>query len=337
MEPDSITQIRWGLGACLIALLAVLVLALVPDPLFRQHVYVTQLDDVAGIKPGADIGFRGATVGSVRSVELDPDSGQFDVVMGISRRWRPSPCSQIQVSAANPLTAPGINLVTQPAKSGSDCALARQAIGCDPLAPPAAGHARVLVGCKRQPDLLQAAAHAVEETARVAQTANEMAGQLKLMLQGDGAGGAASGVGMAAIARNATATLAAINSLSSRLDRNFEPGRGDIAITLGNVRRLSGRAANLDVAQANAILLETRNLIAQNQASVAELLKRSAGSAGELQATLEGASASLIEASANLDRISGNLGQLSERLAADPTYAIRGQTYFDPPPPGDGK
>jgi uncharacterized coiled-coil protein SlyX len=336
MEPDTRTQIRLGLGACLVALVVVLVLALVPDPFFRQHTYLTRLDNVAGIEPGADIRFRGASVGSVRSVELDPQSRDFTVILGISRRWQAGECSQVEVSAANPLTAPSITLVSFDAR-GPACMVSRSASGCDPVALPGHPDRPVLVGCRRQPDLLQAAARAVDEAANVARTANAMALQLKQTLQGDGTGKAASGVGMAAIAEKATGTIAALNSLSSKLDQSLTPGRGDVAVTLANLRKLSGRASQLDVAQANQILAETRSLIASNQASIAELLKRSAGSAAELHSTLEGASASLVEATANLDRISDNLGQLSERLSADPTYALHGQKFADPPAPGGQK
>jgi uncharacterized coiled-coil protein SlyX len=336
MEPDARTQIRLGFGACALALLLVLVLALVPDPLFRQHTYLTRLDNVAGIEPGADIRFRGASVGSVRSVELDPDSRDFTVILGISRQWRPGTCSQVEVSAANPLTAPSITLVALDG-GGRPCPAVRAASGCETVPLPARSDRPVLPGCRRQPDLLQAAARAVDEAANVARTANAMALQLKQTLQGDSKNGTASGAGMAAIAEKATGTIAALNSLSSKLDQSLAPGRGDVAITLANLRKLSGRASQLDVAQANQILAETRSLIASNQASVAELLKRGAGSAAELHSTLEGASASLVEATANLDRISENLGQLSERLSADPTYVLHGQKFADPPSPGGSK
>lgn len=336
MEPDTSTQIRLGLGACVAALVLVLVLALVPDPFFRQHTYVTRLDNVAGIEPGADIRFRGASIGSVRSVELDPQSRDFTVVLGISRRWRAGSCAQVEVSAANPLIAPSITLVALDV-AGPACVAARTASGCDPVPGPERPDRPVLAGCRRQPDLLQAAARAVDEAAGVARTANAMALQLQRTLQGDGKGGTASGAGMAAIAEKATGTIAALNSLSSKLDQSLTPGRGDVALTLANLRKLSGRASQIDVVQANQILAETRTLIASNQATIAELLKRSAGSAAELHATLEGASASLVETTANLDRISDNLGQLTERLSADPTYALRGQKFADPPPPGGSK
>jgi hypothetical protein len=67
------------------------------------------------------------------------------------------------------------------------------------------------------------------------------------------------------------------------------------------------------------------------------LLAEGKGSASEARMILEGASASLIATSANLERTSASLGNLSERLAGDPTFAIRGQRYADPPPPGGQK
>jgi hypothetical protein len=39
----------------------------------------------------------------------------------------------------------------------------------------------------------------------------------------------------------------------------------------------------------------------------------------------------MVEATANLKRMTANLDALSERLAADPTFAIRGQNFKDPP------
>jgi uncharacterized coiled-coil protein SlyX len=67
------------------------------------------------------------------------------------------------------------------------------------------------------------------------------------------------------------------------------------------------------------------------------LLAEGSNSATLAHTTLEGASASLVQASVNLERASANLDTLSERLAADPTYAIRGQKYADPPAPGATK
>ncbi|MBA4090452.1 MAG: hypothetical protein C0494_07665 [Sphingobium sp.] len=331
MTPDSTTQIRWGLGAALLALGVVAILALVPDPFFRQRVIATTLDDVEGVSPGVQVYFRGAPIGAVRSIDLNRQSRTFAVAMGIDRKWQPSACSFATVASANPLTAPRIELVAL--ETGSvQCPAARRAYGCDPV--PGREAAGALPGCRRPADLFETAALAIGEAANVARTANAMAQKLSGLLQGDGSGGA---VDMAQVARNATQTLAALNSLSTQLDRSFTPGRGDIALTLSHVRQATGRASEIDVAALNGILRETRSLVAQNQASIAGLLAEGKSSAGEVRGILEGASASLVATSANLERTSSSLGALSERLAGDPTYAIRGQRYVDPPPPGGTK
>lgn len=325
MTPDSTTQIRWGLGAALLALGVVAILALVPDPFFRQRVIATTLDDVEGVSPGVQVYFRGAPIGAVRSIDLDRQSRTFAVAMGIDRKWQPSACSFATVASANPLTAPRIELVALETGS-AQCAAARRAYGCNPV--PGRDAAKALPGCRRSADLFETAALAIGEAANVAHTANAMAQKLSGMLQGDG-----SAVDMAQVARNATQTLAALNSLSTQLDHSFTPGRGDIALTLSHVRQATGRASEIDVTALNGILRETQSLVVQNQANIAGLLAEGKSSAGEVRILLEGASASLMATSANLERTSSSLGALSERLAGDPTYAIRGQRYVDPPPP----
>lgn len=330
MTPDPRTQIRWGAGAAILAVVLVAVLALVPDPFFRQRVIATTFDDVEGVAPGAQVYFRGAQIGEVRSVDLDAPSRTFAVALGVARQWRASPCSFATVSSANPFTAPRIELVALESGSAA-CAVARRAYGCDTV--PAAGRAGddAIAGCRRPADLFDTAATAVGEAAAVARTANAMAQRLQTMLHGSGGG---SAVDMAQVARNATETLAALNSLSGQLDRSFAPGQGDIAVTLANVRKATGRASEVDIAALNGILRETQGLVAQNQASIAGLLSEGKSSASEVRMILEGASASLVATSANLERTSASLGALSERLAGDPTYAIRGQRYADPPAPG---
>lgn len=331
MTPDPRTQIRWGIGAAVIAVLVVAVLALVPDPFFRQRVVATTFDDVEGVSPGVQVYFRGAPVGAVRSVALDGASRTFAVRLGIARDWQPSACSYATVSSANPFTAPHIELVAL--ESGKDgCTLARIAHGCRPVPAIAAAGSPAITGCRRPDDLFDTATAAVAQAAQVATTANAMAQKLASMLQGDSGG--ASAVDMAQVARDATGTLAALNSLSGRLDQSFSPGRGDIALTLANVRKATG---DVDVQSLNGILQETRTLVAQNQASIAGLLAEGHNSAGEVRKLLEGASASLVATSANLERTSASIGALSERLAGDPTYAIRGTKYADPPAPGDAK
>lgn len=329
VSPDPKTQIRWGFGTALLALLLILVLAFVPDPFFRQRVYATTLDDVEGVGPGVQVYFRGAPIGEVRSVDLNPESRTFAIRMGLTRKWRASQCSFATVASANPFTAPRIEIVALET-AAAQCPAARLASNCEAL-PIAEMDGPVIVGCRRPADLFQTAAVAVGEAANVARTANEMAQRLQSMLQGEGGD---SPIDMAMIARDATSTLAALNSLSVQLDRSFTPGKGDIALTLSNVRRATGE---VDMAALNGILRETRTLVAQNQESVAGLLAEGRSSASEARAMLEGANASLVATSANLDRISDNLGTLTERLADDPTFAIRGQKFRDPPAPGGTK
>jgi len=330
MEPDSKTRIRWGFGTALAAILVVAVLALVPDPFFRYRVFATALDDVAGVGTGTPVFFRGAKVGEVRSVALDPATRTFAVRLNVLKAWRPSACSYISVASSNPFTAPRIDLVAVETQAAL-CRTALTAAGCEPLAAvPAQGVP--LTGCRRSPDLIQTAAAAIGEAANVARTANQMAQRLQAMMQGTGGGGSA--VDMATIARNATGTLAALNSLSVQLDRNLAPGKGDIALTLANVRKMSGRASTIDITALNGILRETRLMVAQNQASIQGLLSQGNAGAGEARAMLQAASASLVSTSTNLERVSDNLGALTERVAADPTFVIRGQRYADPPAPG---
>ena len=334
MGPDPRTQIRWGVGAAVAAITVVAILALVPDPFFRQQVIATTFDDVAGVSPGVQVYFRGAPIGDVRSIALDGPSRTFAVRLGVDRHWTPSACSFATVSSANPFTAPRIELVALETGQG-ECPAARIAYGCASV-PGITSSDPAITGCRRPADLFDTAAAAVAQAAQVARSANGMAQKLQSLLQGSG-GGTGSAVDMAQVARDATGTLAALNSLSGRLDSSFQPGRGDIALTLANVRQATGRASQVDINALNGILRETQALVAQNQASIAGLLTEGKSSAGEVRSILEGASASLVATSANLQRTSESIGTLSEKLAADPTYAIRGQRYADPPAPGETK
>jgi uncharacterized coiled-coil protein SlyX len=337
MQPDPRSQIRWGLGACVVTVLIVSLLAFVPDPFFRYRTVSTTLDDVEGIQPGTKVLFRGATVGDVKAIELNSAARTFAVSLSILKAWHPSACSYVTIAAANPFTAPAINLVAlegPSTASPAQCSQARAAADCLPVDPVPNDSAAVLIGCRRSPDLIQSATLAVNEAVNVVRTADEMAQRLQTMIQGSGQG---KPVDMAQVANNATATLAALHTLSTRLDRSFTPGKGDIALTLANVRKMSGRAAQIDVVSANGVLRETQAMIAKNQASIASLLAEGSNSATLAHTTLEGASASLVQASVNLERASASLDTLSERLAADPTYAIRGQKYADPPAPGATK
>ncbi len=331
MGPNPQSQIRWGLGVSAAAIVVVAVLALVPDPFFRHRSYATALDDVGGVTPGTPVFFRGAPVGEVTKVALDPASRRFGVDLSIVKSWRPSACDYVIVGAANPLTAPRIELVTLdgPART---CGAALAQAGCSTIAPVASDGAAIRA-CRRAPDLIQSAAAAVAQAAGVARTANAMATRLATMLNGS-AGGGASPVDMARLARDATGTVAALNSVSSELGRSLAPGRGDIALTLANVRRLSGTAATLDVAAVNGILRDTNAMIARNQETVAAMLADTRGATQQTRTMLEGLSASMVQASANLATVSDDLGTLTERLSGDPTFAIRGSRFADPPAPG---
>ena len=327
MGPESRVQIKWGLAVCALAL--VLVLAFVPDPFFRTRAIATTLDNVEGIDRGTPVAFRGVVVGEVRSVELDPASRDFRVRLDVRRDWRPSACSFVSASAANPFTPSRIELVAiEPGEAAApaQCEAAMAAQACAPVPLLQRGEG-ALAACRRAPDLVTSATLAVADAASVARSANAMTQRLQGMLGNGGAGGA----DMAHIATNATATLAALTSLSGRLDRSFTPGRGDLALTLGNVRQMTGKLATVDVGAVNGLLGNTNGVVTDNRAHVAVLVDQAAKSAAQANQTLEGASASLVEATANLNAMTANLNALTERLAADPTYAVRGRHYADPP------
>jgi ABC-type transporter Mla subunit MlaD len=333
--PSPRSQIRWGLGASAAALVVVAVLALVPDPFFRHRAYTTALDDVGGVAPGTQVFFRGASVGEVTDVRLDPSTRNFGVGLSVSKDWRPSACNYVSVGAANPLTAPHVELVSIE-EAAPRCRAALVAAGCTAI-PPVAGTADAITGCRRAPDLIQTAAAAIAQAAAVAKSANAMATRLAAMLDGAGGTGGGSPVDMARLARDATGTVAALNTVSSELGRSLKPGQGDIAMTLANVRRLSGTAATLDVASVNGILRDTNAMIARNQENIAAMLADTRGASAQTRTMLEGLSASMVQASANLATVSDDLGTLTERLSADPTYAIRGTRFADPPAPGGAK
>lgn len=335
MGPDPGAQIRWGIGACVLTLLVVAVPAFVPDPFFRTRAVATTLDNVEGIDPGTPVSFRGIVLGKVRSVDLDPASRTFRVRLSVRRDWQPSACTYVVAGAANPFTAPGIEIVAlENADTGSPpaCRTRMAANNCD-VVPQVERGAMAFPACRRAPDLIASTTMAVNEAANVARSANQMAQRLQAMLGGAGGGGAS----MAQVADNATQTLAALNSLSSRLDTSFSPGRGDIALTLGNVRRMTGNMAQVDVRSVNGILQNANGVVGDNRANVGVLVDQAARSAAQTNQMLEGASASLVEATANLSQMTANLNTLTERLAADPTYAVRGQKYADPPGLEKGK
>lgn len=329
MGPDPKAQIKWGIGACALTLLVVGILAFVPDPFFRTRAIATTLDNVAGIDPGTPVSFRGIELGKVRSVELDPATRNFRVRLDVRRDWQPTGCTYVLAGAANPFTAPAIEIVAlekADAASAASCRsqMALRDCAVVPLLDP---DDDAFPACRRAPDLIASTTMAVNEAANVARSANQMAQRLQVMLGGEGGGGAS----MAQVADNATQTLAALNSLSSRLDSSFSPGRGDIALALGNVKRMTGRMAQVDVRSVNGILQNANGMVGENRAGVGLLVDQTARSAAQANQMLEGASASLVEATANLSQMTANLNTLTERLAADPTYVVRGQKYADPP------
>lgn len=308
------------------------VLALVPDPFFRYRAYATALDNVEGIAAGTPVYFRGASVGKVRDVSLDPGTRNFGVALSVEKSWRPSACNYVTVSAANPFTAPRIELVSleQPASRCKALVAAR----CDTVATVANAARRTIQGCRRSPDVIQSASVALAQAADVARTASQMANRLQSMLQGSGATGGGSPIDMAALASNATGTVAALHTLSTALGRSLEPGRGDIAMTVSNMRRLSGNASTIDIASINGIIHDTNRVITQNQENIAATLADTRGATAQTRTMLEGLSASMVQTSANLAIVSEDLGALTERLSSDPSFAIRGTRFTDPPAPG---
>ncbi len=326
MAPTADRQLHWGIATAITALVIILLLAFVPDPLFRQTLLATRFDDVESVAPGVAVYFRGAEIGAVRSVTLDPATRLFDVGLAVRRDWRPSACSFARITATNPLAPPRVELVALETDARA-CPAARVAASCDPLAPRRGVPA--IEGCRRGPDLFAAAAAAVGEAAAVARTANQMATQLAGMMTAGGSGG-----GTLAMARDSMATVAALRGISERLDAGLLPGHGDIALTLSNVRRASGQAGNFDVASLNATMREVQAMVAQNQANVTGLLAEGRTTTAETRTLLETISTSLATTSANLSRASDSMGRLTERMAADPSYALHGSKFVDPPAPG---
>jgi len=327
VRPKANVQVGWGLIASAIALIALAVLSFVPDPFFRQRVLTTTFDNVDGVTAGVPVYFRGAPLGAVRSVRLDPRRRTFAVRLGVERDWRASGCVFTQVSAANPFTTPRIELVALEI-APSACPAARLAAHCLPT-PPArdAIGARGVVGCERQPDLLESASFAVAQAAAAAKSVNLIAQRIQVMMQGSGA----AKLDVPRLVGDATTTLASVNDLTRRLDDTLAPGKGDAALTLGNVRRASERAASLDVASLNTTLAQVKTLVSQNQANVTAMLSQGSAVTAQTRELLENLSGSLTTASANLQRTTDNLDALTERLAADPTYVVRGQRFVDPP------
>lgn len=325
MQAAAATQLRWGVAVALLCAAAILVLALVPDPLGRQRVFVTRFDDVAAVDAGVPVFFRGAEIGSVRAIALEPDRRTFAVRLGLRREWQPSACSFARIAAANPLTAPRVEVVA--IEGAASCPAALALAGCDPLGAP--GGARPLPGCRRAPDMLETAMGAVD-------TMRGLVTRLAAMIPAGGKGGG-MGVDVAQMAANTSATLAALSGLSARVNDSLAPGRGDVALTLANVRKATGRASEFDMASLNATVGQMQQMVAENRAAVSGLLAETRGSEGDMRALLQQLSGSLAETSANLARASANAATLSDRMSADPTFALHGARLADPPPPGGSK
>lgn len=323
--PDNRRQVRIGVIVTAIVVVALLVLALVPDPLHRQRVLTVGLDQVEGINPGAPVFFRGAQIGTVRDVALIPATRTFDVRVGVRRDWQASQCSFMTVAAANPLTQPHLELVALETTAPA-CPVARAAKACDPIVP---FHRDTdwLPGCKRAPDLIALATTAITQAANVARTAGALAAQLQGAVTGGGGKGLAAGLGgtMQASAQNLAAILADLN-------RAMKPGSGDIALTLSNVRRATGQASQFDIKTVNGTLGAAQGVLTDNRRAIGQIVANGAAISDQTNALLQTSSRSLAETSANLARVSASMDALAERLTADPTYVVRGQKYSDPPP-----
>ena len=131
-----------------------------------------------------------------------------------------------------------------------------------------------------------------------------------------------------------TAAVAALSGISRKLDASMTPGRGDVALTLANVRQLTGRAGQFDMASLNGTMRGVQTVVGNNQDNISGLLVESRATAAQTRAMLEQLTASLATTSANLARASDSMTALSERLAADPSSVVRGRKFEDPPAPG---
>jgi ABC-type transporter Mla subunit MlaD len=353
MRPDPRFQVRLGLAAAGLLVVVVAFLAFVPDPFMRQKVHRTTFDDVAAVTPGAPVYFRGATLGSVRSVELDPQRNLFDVRLGLRRDWTPPRCSFARIVETNPFIAPRIELVAPEAPAGSSCAAVRRAAACEVL--PDGRTGRVLDGCSRQEDLLELAAGALAQATTTIESANTTLARIDTAVRGvtgGGGGGAASSFDVQGLLANVETTAASLEDITGKLNATLSARRqAEIADTVGNVRTITEQAARFDVGgvnrtvagvnstvtTANATLAEVQGMLAANRASLERITSEGAGLTAESRELLATMSASMAGAAASMERASENLEALSERLGADPTYAVRGARYSDPPPPGGGR
>ena len=135
----------------------------------------------------------------------------------------------------------------------------------------------------------------------------------------------------------------AVNGLTSHLNSSLAPG-GDLALTLTNVRKITGQASTMDVGQLNATVVQAKEAIAQmqalvksNETQVNAMMVQGAAASEDTRALLENLSGSLVATTGNLERVTRALDALTQRLSDDPTYVLRGQKFKDPPPPGGGR
>lgn len=356
MRPDSRLQIRLGAAVAAGLVLLIAFAAFVPDPFMRQRVHRTTFDDVAAVAPGAPVYFRGAALGSVRSVELDPERNLFDVRLGLRRDWTPPRCSFARIVETNPFIAPRIEVVApDPATASASCAAVFRAAACERLPGPRTG--RTLDGCSRQDDLLELAAGALTQAAQTIESANVTLARIDGAVRGftgDGAagGGAAGGMDIEGLMTNVELTASSLEDITRKLNATLNAERTqEIADTMGNVRTITAKAADFDVGgvnrtvtglnatvnSANATLGEVQGMLAANKSSLERITAEGAGLTSDSRELLATMSASMAGAAASMERASENLESLSERLGADPTYAIRGARYADPPPPGSSR
>ena len=88
-----------------------------------------------------------------------------------------------------------------------------------------------------------------------------------------------------------TTTLASVNEMSTRLNASLAPGRGDIALTLSNVRQASDQAKTIDVKSINATLRQTQALMEANQAKINTLIDESTAISTDTRSRTSGAAA----------------------------------------------
>ena len=344
MRPDPRTQIRLGVAACLVAVFGAIIVATVPDLLFRSTVIETSVDDANGIVSGVPVTFMGGAVGKVRWVRLDPQRSLYNLGLQIRKDWAPPPCAVVRIAAANPLTAPKIEIVvpehaSQPVgapRTTLACAGFFTAIACTPIAPPARAKAS-LVGCVRQGDLTQLVAKAVSQASSAIAQGQVLIARLE-NLTGAQSKGAAGGADLSVLATNVTETTQSVNAIARKINATLTPqSQEDVGAVISNVRKVSDKAAKFDagsvqmtVSRTNALLEQTTALLKDNRENIQTLTAQGADATQDGRDVLS----TLQTSTSNLERISANLDAITERLKGDPGYLIKGGRMADPPDPG---